>query len=250
MNEVYLITNRINGKRYVGITCRGYQERFKEHVSQAANGSRLIFHEAIRKYGSDNFDVICLESNILDCDIEAKEKYYISLYNTFYENGIGYNMTEGGGGMCGYKHTEEAKKKISTGLIGHKFPESRNKKIQEAMTGREYLPEWRASLSQSRKGRFLKEDNPFYGKHHSDATKQQVSAANTKFAVLRIDPRTHEVLERFQNPRAAGEWVVCNGLSSAHPDTCKERIREVCRHGGESCTAYSFGWKFEERSID
>ena len=66
MNEVYLITNRVNGKRYVGITSRGYQERFKEHIHDALNGSKTILHNAIRKYGQDNFDIILLEDNIPD----------------------------------------------------------------------------------------------------------------------------------------------------------------------------------------
>ena len=42
MYDVYLITNRINGKRYVGITCRGYQARFQEHINEAMNGSKTM----------------------------------------------------------------------------------------------------------------------------------------------------------------------------------------------------------------
>ena len=250
MNEVYLITNRVNGKRYVGITCRGYQERFKEHIYEALNGSTTILHNAIRKYGVDNFDLMLLESDIPDELISKREQHYIALYNTFYSSGIGYNMTEGGGGMSGYKHTEDAKHKISESLQGHQFPQSRNKKIQEAMTGRDYKPEWRAALSQARLGRFTKEENPFYGKHHSEKTKQRVSDANTKHAVLQLDPISHELLQRFKNPKAAGEFVVASGYTKAHPNTCGGRISEVCRSGKLSCTAYGFSWKFEERSID
>ncbi len=250
MNEVYLITNRVNGKRYVGITCRGYQERFKEHIHEALNGSTTILHNAIRKYGVDNFDLMLLESDVPDELIGKREQHYIALYNTFYSSGIGYNMTEGGGGMSGYKHTEDAKNKISESLQGHQFPQSRNKKIQKAMTDREYKPEWRAALSQARLGRFTKEENPFYGKHHSERTKQRVSDANTKHAVLQLDPISHELLQRFKNPKAAGEFVVASGYTKAHPNTCGGRISEVCRSGKLSCTAYGFSWKFEERSID
>lgn len=250
MNEVYLITNRVNGKRYVGITCRGYQERFKEHVNEAMNGSTTILHNAIRKYGVDKFDLMILESNIEDTDIGNKEQYYIELYNTFYSSGIGYNMTEGGGGMSGYRHTEEAKQKISDSLKGRKYSEIRNKKIQEAMTGREYKPEWREALSQSRLGRFKGNENPFYGKQHSEETKKRVSEANTKHHVLQIDKSTDEVLRKFHNPKHAGTWIVENGHSSGHPDTCGGRISEVCRNANKACTAYGFKWRFEERSID
>ena len=250
MNDVYLITNRINGKRYVGVTCRGYIVRFQEHLHEAISGSTSILHSAIRKYGSENFDVILLETNIPDDLIEAKEQYYIKLYNTFYTSGIGYNMTIGGGGMCGYKHTEESKSKISKSLQGHVFPESRNQKVKEAMIGREYKQEWRDALSASRKGRFKGEDNAFFGKHHSYESKLKVSIANTKYRVKQIDACTNEVLRIFANPREASEWVVDNGYSKAHPDTCKERIRQVCNSSNTSCTAYTFKWRFEERSID
>ena len=250
MNEVYLITNRVNGKRYVGITCRGYLERFKEHVHESLSGSTCILHNAIRKYGVANFDVMMLESNISDSDIENKEQEYIKLYNTFYTSGIGYNMTEGGGGMCGYKHTEEVKHRISRSLMGHECSESRNLKIKESMTGREYKDEWRKALSESRLGRFTGEDNPFFGKHHSDDTKSKVSAANTKHRVIQIDKITDEVLQTFNNPKHAGEWVVSNGYSKGAPDTCGGRIGEVCRNANPACTAYGFKWKFEERSID
>jgi len=250
MNDVYLITNRVNGKRYVGITCRGYLERFKEHVHEAVAGSTTILHNAIRKYGADSFDVILLETNVPDSDIEKREQYYIKLYSTFYTSGIGYNMTEGGGGMSGYKHTEAAKKQISSSLTGHVFPESRNKKIQTAMIGREYKPEWRKALSEARLGRFTGADNPFYGKHHSATTKDKVSDANTKHAVLQLDAVTKEPLQVFKNPGQAGQWIVDNGFSSALPSTCEGRISEVCRKGNLYSTAYSFSWKFEERSID
>lgn len=250
MNEVYLITNRVNGKRYVGITCRGYLERFNEHLHEALNGSSAILHSAIRKYGPENFDVMLLESNISAAEIGEKEKYYISLYNTFYTNRLGYNMTEGGGGMCGFKHTESARKKISAALKGHVFPETRNQKIKCAMTGRIYKLEWRKALSESRKGRFVKEANPFYGKHHAAETKEAVSLANSKHVVLQIDPVTSEIVNRFRNCSVAGEYVVANKLADSKPSTCGGRIGEVCRKGNSNSTAYGFHWMFEERSID
>ena len=170
MNEVYLITNNVNGKRYVGITCRGYKERYKEHLSQALGtdlDTRSV-HYGIKKYGAENFSLICLEKGIPDELAEERERYYIELYHTYYEFGIGYNLTLGGGGVVGYKHSQESKDKISKSLKGHVFPEERNKKIQQAMLGREYKQEWKDKLSEIRKGRFTGEDNPFYGKHHTD----------------------------------------------------------------------------------
>lgn len=245
MNEVYLITNKVNGKRYVGITCRGYQARFNEHVLEAAAGSPAMLHNAMRKYGSENFDVICIESNIPDEEIEQKEKYYISLYNTFYPSRIGYNMTEGGGGMCGYKHTPEARAKISKNLQGHVFPESRNMKISKANKGVPKTAAHRKALSEARKGKYTKEQNPFYGKHHSEYSKSLVSKANSKYTVYRLSDE-YEVLQVYNNYCDAGRWVVSSGRSKADPLTCAIRITEVCNGSNAKCKAYGFHWKHEK----
>lgn len=246
MNDVYLVTNIVNDKKYVGITCRGYMVRFKEHIDEALDGSTVIFHNAIRKYGPENFKVELLETDVSDKDIEDKERYYIKKYNTFYISGSGYNMTEGGGGMTGYKHTTLAKKKIHNSLLGHIFPKSRNEKIKQAMLGREYKPEWKRALSESRKGRFTGTDNPFYGKHHSDVTKKLISDRNSKYTILQLDLTTYQILHEFKNLNDAGRWVVANNLSKADYTTCALRIGEVCRNSNVSCTAYGYHWKHGE----
>lgn len=246
MNDVYIITNTVNNKKYIGITCRGYQERFKEHIHDALNSSKSILHNAIRKHGPEAFTVELLESDIPDDKIEEFEKYYIQKFNTFYTDGFGYNMTEGGGGMAGYKHTPEARRKISEKLKGHVFPESRNKKIQEFMKNREYKQEWKEALSNARKGRFTGEDNPFFGRHHSDVTKSLISDANSKYAILQLDKDTYQVLHEFKNLNDAGRWVVNNGLSSAMYTTCALRIGEVVRNTNVKCIAYGYHWRRKE----
>ena len=111
MYEVYLITNSVNGKRYVGITKRGYMQRFNEHKSQAKSGSVNILHCAMRKYGSDAFSIQIIRSGVDEKEIEYFERYYISLYDTYYKNRHGYNMTIGGGGTIGYVFTKSVRQK-------------------------------------------------------------------------------------------------------------------------------------------
>ena len=64
MNDVYLITNTVNGKQCVGVTRSGVDALFREHVLEANAGSSTILHNAVRKYGADHFTVMVLESNI------------------------------------------------------------------------------------------------------------------------------------------------------------------------------------------
>lgn len=112
---VYLITNNVNNKKYVGIDSSRTDRRWKDHkkFSKREQPVQLI-DQKIKQYGINNFDY-----NIL-CECETfeelleKERHYIKLLNTFCGNGLGYNRSLGGkSGFYGGKMTEEAKQKIS-----------------------------------------------------------------------------------------------------------------------------------------
>lgn len=72
--QIYLVTNKINNKQYVGQTKQsiGYIERFKRHCSNKTND---LFHNALKKYGPDNFEVSLLENNISEEIVDEREKY-------------------------------------------------------------------------------------------------------------------------------------------------------------------------------
>lgn len=93
--DIYIITNLINGKQYVGQSICGYKERFRTHCFLEKGYKRTIstrIDEAIRKYGSNNFEVELLEQVPFEYRND-KERYYIKKYDT-YKNG--YNSTKGG----------------------------------------------------------------------------------------------------------------------------------------------------------
>lgn len=103
MGQVYLITNKINKKQYVGVTINTAQSRWEKHVEDALTGNRdnSLLHKAIKKYGQQNFQLEVLE----DCSSEKlfeREKYYIAVKGTYYLNGKGYNLTLGGEGTLKY----------------------------------------------------------------------------------------------------------------------------------------------------
>lgn len=107
---VYIYTNKINKKMYVGQTCQGLHER------AGNNGYRYMknnnyFGNAIKKYGFENFEVEVFADKLTKDEANSMEKLLIKKLNTMYPNG--YNLTAGGDGTCGYKHTEEAKTKMS-----------------------------------------------------------------------------------------------------------------------------------------
>ncbi len=147
LGEIYVIINRISGKRYIGQTRShrknknkyrrfGYVGRFKDHISEAINNTKkcqcTYLNNALRE-NVENFYCELLET----CDLsklDEREVYYIEKYNTLYPNG--YNLTKGGksgpfiknikgpdfnptsrrGRPSGYKHSEETKSKIKNGI--------------------------------------------------------------------------------------------------------------------------------------
>lgn len=104
---VYLIKNKINDKRYVGITTRSPQQRFKEHLA-SSNGKREFnkpFYQAIQKYGKENFILEWYE-NYSDkiknfYELEKLESKFIVYYKTYigFNPCYGYNANYYGGGI-------------------------------------------------------------------------------------------------------------------------------------------------------
>ena len=98
MKLIYSYTNLVNNKKYIGQT-NNLKRRISQHKQDSSfnycdSRYRQLIHQAIRKYGENNFKIDILEDGINDGDIDKKEKYYIELYNTVAPNG--YNLTEGG----------------------------------------------------------------------------------------------------------------------------------------------------------
>jgi group I intron endonuclease len=105
MSCVYIITNLINNKIYIGKTSKTYKERWSQHISAAlADSSKpdynFLLHKAIRKYGKEQFKVELLEDNISDEESCLREQYWINFYHSsiLFEENNGYNMTYGGEG--------------------------------------------------------------------------------------------------------------------------------------------------------
>lgn len=115
---VYLVTNRVNGKRYVGKTKRTLERRWYEHCTHSHGGSEeMAIYQAIRKHGAESFELSVLEECADEATMNDAERRWIRKLGTFRRE---YNMTEGGDGLTGYTHTEEAKRRMSEARRGEK----------------------------------------------------------------------------------------------------------------------------------
>lgn len=88
---VYLITNKVNGKRYVGQTVRSLEERWKDHCRVKDDN---YFHRAIHKYGVENFSLEIIDTADSGEELDEKEIFWIQKLNTLFPHG--YNLKEGG----------------------------------------------------------------------------------------------------------------------------------------------------------
>jgi hypothetical protein len=220
---------------YIGKTVRSLDARWKQHLHDAARGSKVPLHAAMRKHGADAFHLSEIASiEIADRKITNRllnnlETNLIREYGTYH--GGGYNATPGGdgyakgmklaltddqrkrraermktvpisgpgplNGMFGKKHRpetienmkgpksesarlhmSEAKKGKPTWASTHR--DIATQKAVAAVRGKAKTEEHRKKISESRMGRFTGEDNPFFGKHHSEATRAKMKLARAR----------------------------------------------------------------------
>jgi len=129
--EIYKITNKINGKIYIGKDTRNKKNYF---------GSGIVIKQAIKKYGKENFDkcILC-ECNNYE-ELNDKEKHYIIFYNSI-------GRSYGGDGFSGI--TQETIDKIVLKNTGKKRTDESRKKMSDASKNKPKSEVHKKSLSKA-----------------------------------------------------------------------------------------------------
>jgi group I intron endonuclease len=216
--SLYVVEHKSSGRCYVGWTAKTVQKRRAEHLMRARTERATRFHRALRKHGEDAFDWV--ETQTFDTDDEAKqaEIYWIAKLKEF---GVGlYNLTEGGEGAQGYRHSEETKEKL-------RCPKS---------------AEHRAKLSAANKGKSAH----FKGHRHSEEAKAKLRAAALRRgpSPLRGRQLSEEVKEKLRRPKSAEHRAKLSAANKGksshfkgrkHSEETKEKLREAAlrRHERE-----------------
>lgn len=163
MIGIYKITNKINGKFYIGQS-NNINRRFQEHITKGQL-SRIPLDIAIQKYGKENFLYEILEECSID-QLNEKEKYWIEkLQATKY----GYNCFTGGdeqsiGENNGRsKLTEEDVRKIRIAYNNHLKQKDVYKEFENIITFNSFQNIWQGrSWSHIMPEVFTKENKEYY----------------------------------------------------------------------------------------
>lgn len=144
---IYRITNKINGKVYIGQTRKTLEYRKQQHIKCAKDGTDRHLYNAMRKYGVENFIFEQIDMASSPEELNYLESKYILEYDSVRK---GYNMGYGGDNnvmdseVVKIKHddvmrSDEVRKKISHSMSEYRkrvpFSEEHRAKISKAMTG-------------------------------------------------------------------------------------------------------------------
>ena len=149
---VYMHENKINHKRYIGITCQKPTQRWRGGKGY----KKGLFKKAIDKYGWNNFEHKVLYKHLTKEQACLKEMELINKYKTI-NSDYGYNLCEGGNLTFGYHHTKISKSKMSEakkGIYnGHNNPMYGKKGILAPMYGKHLTEEHKRKISEAKKGK-------------------------------------------------------------------------------------------------
>ena len=175
---IYIHTNKINNKKYIGQTSLPPEDRFGNN----GNGYKKspYFYKAIQKYGWDNFSHEIVMSGLEKPEANKIEKELIKKFKTN-DKRFGYNLTDGGEGVVGWSPSDEWRKKDS----------ERNKGENNPMYGKHHTKQARKKQSLAKQGKYDGSKNPMYGIHRygkdspnygkpmSDEQKEKISKSRT-----------------------------------------------------------------------
>ena len=261
---VYFIKNKITGKFYVGHSIN-IEKRFIRHKRDLTNGNHhcIYLQRAWDKYGKDNFEfIIHKECETKEESIEL-EQYFIDnfkekLYNTSNEANLGGDLLTGNprreeiiakrtktqkellskmsaeerklklgkpgkkNGMYGRTHTPEVRQKLSEINKGN-TPITKGLNYEEYMS-KEKAKELKQKLSENAKQR-IGEKNPFYGKHHSEETKEKLRQVNlgkkpTNSRPVELDGVYYESVTEASRKLGVVPATIINRIKSKNYPNC------------------------------
>ncbi len=228
----------LNQKSYIGLFTGesiNLKKRKWEHKTDALNKrDNGYFHNAIRIYGWENVQWEILEDEITDIKVlNERETFNILKYDTFKPNG--YNLTLGGDGLYGLKHTEETKRKIGLKHKGKIVSKETIEKTKETLRNRtkEQKEFFREKSSKAHKGIKIsleqrkKISNTLKGRIFSEEHKAKLREARKKQIPPTLGWKMPQSIKDKLSERMKGNKWNCG---KHHSEETKRKISESNIH--------------------
>lgn len=217
---VYIHTNKINGKKYVGQTHYQDNPNLRWQNGKGYVQSTL-FHNAIQKYGWNNFEHEVIASNLTKEEADNFEKLLIKELDTRNPR-YGYNLRDGGSNG---KMMEETKRKIANANSGER----------NYMYGKHHTQETKAKISQAKKGK----PSPVQGVVKSDEWRAKISQSLTGKYLGEKHPKAKKI-------KCVETNIIYGSSREAERETGINRthILSCCQHKPHHITAGGYHWEY------
>lgn len=179
---IYMYLDLDNVSFYIG-KGRGYRYKVSEHLLECRH--QPFLQNKIRKIGVDNIKIQFLHKNLTEKEAFKKEKYWIKYYGRRdLKRGTLCNLTNGGEGTSGYKHSKEVLRKMGEAHKGKKHSEETRRKMSVAKVSVKFSMETKRKISATLKGVKLSEETKrkmrkahkgFSRPSHTEETEQKIS---------------------------------------------------------------------------
>jgi len=179
--RIYKVTNKENGKVYIGQTTQPFEVRKAQH--EYGHGA-FYFGNALKKYDFD-WEII-KECSSID-ELNKMEEYFIKKYKSNIKK-FGYNLRSGGSNSL---HSEETKKKMN--IAQSNQSEEKKERIRQTLLGRKHKSETIEKIRQALLGKKRKPETIEKMKNRvvSEETRKKMSDTRKK---TYNTPKMHKVL--------------------------------------------------------
>ena len=217
MPVVYKITNKVDGKTYVG-QAKSFKKRSGEHLRALRSNTHWNTHlqASFNKNGFENFTIDIIEHVEHLDKLTEREQHWVDYYKC-YEDDKGYNFQRDVRNPWYGPMSDETKKKLSLAHTGKKLTKDHIKRIVDGRAG--YV--------------------------HSEETKRKISKSHIGIHVGYKSPRAVEIEKYNKNMELIKTY---GSISDASLDTGVHKSGIVKNARGYRTMAGGFIWKYKNQN--